>query len=149
MGLFGNFVVPDFLAQPSDLAAWTGAAAPGNATALLRSATSLVLEATLGAYYPVDPLTGLSTDTATAKVLTDATCIQAAAWAAIGYDPATGGVVTALVAEEKSIGSAKLKYAGAAAAAQAKQTAATGLVPDAVRKLAQNNLLATGVWVYG
>ncbi|MDP9185623.1 MAG: hypothetical protein M3O29_08155 [Actinomycetota bacterium] len=147
-GLFGNFVVPDMLAQPADLTAWAGVT-PTNASVLLRSATSLVLDATKGAYYDVDPLTGLATDTAVAKVLNDATCIQAAAWDAIKYNPLTGGVLTAAVAEEKSIGSAKLKYADAGAAATSRAQAVAGLVPDALRKLAQNNLLASTVWMYG
>lgn len=148
-GLFGSFVVPDFLADPSDLGTWTGAAIPPNATQLMRSATSRVLEATKGAYYPVDPETGLSTDETVAKCLKDATCIQAAAWVAIGYDPATGGVVTSTVARDKAIGSARFSYAGADTAAASKQGAAKGLVPEACEKLAQHNLLATNVWMFG
>jgi hypothetical protein len=148
-GLFGNFVVPDFLAQPADLAAWTGTAAPGNATALLREATSMVLSATLGGYYAADPVTGLATDPVVAKVLSDATCIQAAAWAALGYDPNLGGILTAGVESQTKIGSASIVFADAAAAAAAKQAAIEGLVPAAVRKLAQNNLLSSNVWIYG
>lgn len=147
--MFGSYVVPDFLADVADLMEWTGVAAPDNATQLLRSATSRVLEATKGAHYPVDVATGLSTDETVAKALKDATCIQAAAWAAIKYDPATGGVITSTVARDKAIGSARFSYAGADAAAASKQGAATGLVPDACEKLAQHNLLATNVWVYG
>ena len=146
-GLFGNFVVPDMLAQPADLTAWAGST-PANAAVLLRSATALVLAATKGAYYAVDATTGLATDTAVAKVLKDATCIQAAAWDAIKYNPLTGGVLTASVVEEKAIGSAKIKYADASAAGTARSQAVTGLVPDAVLKLAQNNLLSSAVWMY-
>jgi hypothetical protein len=146
-GLFGNFVVPDMLAQPADLTAWIGST-PANAAVLLRSASSLVLEATKGAYYAVDATTGLATDTAVAKVLKDATCIQAAAWDAIKYNPLTGGVVTAAVVSQKSIGSANLTYADAGSAATSRAAAVTGLVPDAFRKLAQNNLLSTNVWMY-
>jgi hypothetical protein len=148
-GLFGNFPVPTMLAQPADLAAWTGTAAPANATALLREATSMVLSATLGGYYAVDTTTGLATDPVVAKVLNDATCIQAAAWAALGIDPNLGGVIVAGVASQKSIGSAHLSYADASAAAAAKEAALNGLVPAAMRKLAQNNLLPSNVWLYG
>lgn len=148
-GLFGNIVVPDFLAQPGDLAAWTGAATPANATPLLRSATSLVLQASGSSYYATDPVTGLATDTATAAVLRDATCIQAAAWAALGIDPLTGGVVVAGVASQKSIGTAHLTYADAGLAAAAKAQAVTQLVPEAVRKLVENNLMDSNVWMYG
>ena len=148
-GLFGNFVVPDALAAPTDLAAWTGTTAPANAVPLLRSATTLVLAATKGAYYAVDPLTGLATDPVVAKVLNDATCIQAAAWAALGVNPLTGGVAVSTVVSQKAIGSARLTYADAAAAAAAKTAAVTELVPEAVAKLSQNNLLPTNVWMYG
>lgn len=148
-GLFGNFVVPDTLAAPADLAAWTGATEPTNAVPLLRSATAMVLAATKGAYYAVDPLTGLATDPAVAKVLTDATCIQAAAWAALKIDPLTGGVAVSTVVSQKAIGSARLTYADADAAAAAKTKAVTELVPEAVAKLSQNNLLPTNVWMYG
>ncbi len=148
-GLFGNFVVPDLLAQPADLATWMGTAAPANATALLRGATALVLSATLGGYYAVDPITGLATDPVVAKVLNDATCIQATAWAKLGIDPDLGGVITAGVASQKAIGSARITLADAASAAAAKEAALTGLVPAAMEKLAQNNLLSSNVWIYG
>jgi hypothetical protein len=148
-GLFGNFVVPDALAAPADLAAWTGTTAPANAVPLLRSATALVLSATKGAYYAVDAATGLATDPVVLKVLNDATCIQAAAWAALGINPLTGGVAVSTVVSAKSIGSAHLTYADASQAAAAKTAAVTELVPEAVAKLAQNNLLSSNVWVYG
>jgi len=148
-GLFGNIVVPDMLAQSADLAAWTGTAAPANANALLRSATSLVLAASGASYYATDPTTGLATDASTAKALADATCIQAAAWDALGINPLLGGVQVAAVASQKSIGTARLMYADAAQAAQAHADALTTLVPDAVRKLQQNNLMDSNVWMYG
>jgi hypothetical protein len=148
-GLFGNFPVPDMLAQPDDLATWMGTTAPTNAASLLREATAMVLSATLGGYYAVDPATGLATDSVVAKVLNDATCIQAAAWAKLGIDPDLGGVITAGVASQKSIGTARITLADAASAAAAKEAALNGLVPAAMRKLAQNNLLSSNVWIYG
>lgn len=148
-GLFGNFVVPTMLAQPADLAAWTGAAAPANAVPLLRSATSLVIASTGSSYYDVDPVTGLATDPVVLQVLNDATCIQAAAWAALGVDPLTGGVQTAAVASQKSIGTAHITYADATLSAAARAAALTSLVPEAVRKLQENNMLDSNVWVYG
>lgn len=148
-GLFSNFVVPEFLAQIGDLAEWTGADAPVNAKPLLRAATSLVLSASSTSYYDADPVTGLATDPAVAKVLNDATCIQAAAWAALGINPLTGGVQVAGVATSKSIGTAHITYADGAAAATAKARALTELVPEAVRKLVENNLMDSNVWVYG
>lgn len=148
-GLFGNFVVPDLLATPADLAAWTGAAVPANVTPLLRSASSLVLSASSSSYYAADPVTGLATDPVVAKVLNDATCIQAAAWSALGIDPLLGGVVVASVASSKSIGSASITLADAKQAADAKAKALTTLVPEAARKLRDNNLMDSNVWMYG
>lgn len=148
-GLFGNFVVPTMLAQPTDLATWTQQDPPANAAVLLREATSLVLAATGSSYYAADPDTGLATDPTTAAVLRDATCIQAAAWNALGIDPLTGGVVVSGVKSQKSIGTAHITYADAGMAAQAKAEALTSLVPSAVRKLQENNLLDSNVWLYG
>lgn len=148
-GLFGNIIVPDFLATAADLAAWTGQAAPANATPLLRSATSLVLSASGSSYYATDPTTGLPTDATVIKVLKDATCIQAAAWAAMGIDPLLGGVQVAAVASQKSIGTARLTYADAGQAAQARANALVTLVPAAARKLQENNLMDSNVWMYG
>jgi hypothetical protein len=148
-GLFGNFIVPSFLAQPADLAAWTSAAAPANAIPLLRSASSLVLSATSTSYYDSDPTTGLPTDPVVAQVFNDATCIQAAAWAALGIDPLTGGVTVAGVEQSKSIGTAHITYADAGLASAAKAQALSMLVPEAVRKLVENNLMDSNVWIYG
>lgn len=146
---YGNFVVPTMLAQPSDLAAYTGTDAPVNATVLLRSATTLVLRATRQAYYPVDPTTGLSTDAQVAAALTEATVIQSAAWAAIGYDPLTGGVPQTSVVQSSRAGGASDTFADAALAAAARVAAVTGLVPDAERVLELNNLLIPNPWTFG
>lgn len=150
-GFFGSFVVPDMLANPGDLAQWTGTAAPANATQILRSCTSLVLEATEGAYYDVDPATGLATDAQILKAMQDATCIQAAAWIALKIDPSTGGVLAGSVAGSKKIGTAQIVYdSTATASANAARAAAySGIVPDARRKLQQNNLIGTGAYDLG
>jgi hypothetical protein len=146
---YGNFVIPPMLAQPDDLAAWMGdTPAPANATVLLREASRMVLEATSTAYYDTDT-NGLATDTVTATALQQATCIQAAAWNAIGYDPLTGGVQVTAVKVAKGIGSARIQYADAAMAAQARSDAINGLVPAAVQVLELNNLLTPRVWTYG
>lgn len=144
-----TFVVPPMLAQPIDLATWTQTAAPVNAVVLLRSATMLVQAATAVAYYDVDVVTGLATNVLTKQALNDATCIQAAAWAAMGYDPLTGGVLASGVVSSTKIGTAAETFADAGLAAQAKFDAVTGLVPEAIRKLAQNNLLVPQVWAFG
>jgi hypothetical protein len=94
------------------------------------------LEATNQAYYSVDPLT-------------TATLIQAAAWAAIGFDPLTGGVQTSTVLQSSKAGSASDTFADAALAAQARADALKGLVPEAERVLRLNNLLIPNPWVFG
>jgi hypothetical protein len=148
-GYFGAFVVPVTLAAPTDLATWTGTTAPANAVPLLRSATSLVLAATSADYYTVDPLTGISTDAIVKQALQDAVCIQAAAWAALGFDPLLGGVVTASVESSAKISSALITFADANLAAQARGEAFTTLVPDAERRLRQVDLLRSGAWAFG
>jgi len=144
-----DFVVPAALATSLDYTTWTGGTAPANIANLLRSATKLVQEATSVAYYDVDPLTGLATDAQTGNALRDATCIQAAAWAALNYDPLSGGVLTSGVESSTKIGTAAITFADGALAAQAKAEALTELVPEARRTLAQNNLLVPQAWAFG
>lgn len=146
---YGDFVTPTALATPDELAEYTGAAAPDNATNLLRSATTLILRETRMAYYDVDPTTGLATDTQISSALQEATLIQAAAWAAIGYDPLTGGVLIPSVASSTKIDTASEQYADAALAAQARADAVTGLVPEAQRVLEYQNLLIPHPWTFG
>lgn len=149
-GYYGSFVIPAMLATSSDYNTYWGAdTAPTNVDALLRSCTTLVLDATEGAYYPVDALTGLSTDTDTRTAMRDATVIQAAAWAALGINPQTGGVATSGVKRSKKIGSASIEYADSDAAAAARATAYSSLVPDALRVLQQRNLLGNGPYANG
>lgn len=140
-----GFIVPTALATSDDLAAWTTAAAPTNAAVLLRSATTLVLAATSGALYAVDTATGLATDSGTLQTMNDATCIQAAAWDAIKYNPLTGGVITSSVKSSKSIGSAQITYADGVMAAKSRADAIAELVPDALRLLRLNGLITSRV----
>ncbi len=148
-GFFGTFVIPPTLAAPTDLAEWTNTAAPTNAIVLLRSATMLVLRATEGAYYLIDSTTGLPTDQMLIDAMRDATCIQAAAWAAIGYNPLAGGVITATVASSKKIGTASIVNEGAIAAAASQAAAGQTLVPEAINRLQQANLLGSAPWTFG
>lgn len=149
MSIYGPFVIPPTLASPSDLATWTGVAAPTNAVQLLRACSSMVLDATEGAYYTVDPITGLATDAQILVAMRDATCIQAAAWAALGIDPLTGGAVTSKVKSSQKLLTAVITYADAAAAAEARKAAYEHLVPTAMQKLQQNNLIGTHPWSRG
>ncbi|MGH3704200.1 MAG: hypothetical protein ACRDT9_06180 [Agromyces sp.] len=144
MSMHGSFIVPATLADSADYLNWTGGdTKPPQIDQTLRSCTGLVLDASLGVLYDVDPATGLATDTAVRAALRDATCIQAAAWVALKIDPATGGVQTSNVKRSKRIGSASVEYADTATAAAARAVAYTSLVPEAERFLQQRNLLGT------
>lgn len=136
-----GFVVPTTLASSDDLAAWTSTAAPANAAALLRSCTTLVLDATKLAYYDVDG-TGLPSDPIILKAMNDATCIQAAAWAKLGIDPLAGGIDLGGVKKSTKLLSGSIELAGAEKVAAAKAYAVGHLVPEAERRLQQQNLLS-------
>jgi len=146
---YGDFVTPVALCTGADVAAYTGIAAPVNVTALIRSATRLVLRETRQAYYNVDPLTGLATDTQTQGAMRDATVIQVVAWAAIGYDPLTGGVITPKVKSSSKLGSAAFTFADATLSAEARADALKHLVPEAEQLLELQNLLIPNPWTYG
>lgn len=138
-------------AQASDYLTWTGTSTiPSNMTAVLRSASLAVREATEAAFYQVDG-TGMPTDATILQAFNDATCCQAAALVAIGYDPTTGGTVTATVEQATALGTAHVTYAASdvQAAAEAKQKAITGLVPDAERILRNAGLLKNVPWLVG
>lgn len=141
-----SYVVPDALATSADYATWTGTTSPTLIDQTLRACTALVLDATKRAWYATDPLTGLATDTRILEAMRDATCIQAAAWTALGIDPNTGGVITKSVAKSKKIGTAQIEYADTDAAAAARAAAYAGLVPAALLKLKQNDLIDGRVW---
>ncbi|WP_076260867.1 hypothetical protein [Intrasporangium flavum] len=121
-------------ATPDDLAAWTGASAPANAVQLLRTASGLVAEATITAWYATDSA-GLPTATATLDAFRDATCAHAAAMAAAKVDPAAGAAVGAGAAVRKKVGTAEVEYAGAADAASARARLVDVLCPEAIRIL--------------
>jgi hypothetical protein len=149
MSFYGSFVIPPTLATPSDLATWMQNTAPANAIVLLRSASTLVLEATQGSYYLVDPLTGLATDAGVLAAMNQATCIQAAAWGIIGYNPLAGGVVTTKVKTSTKIGSGAVTYSGGDAVAASQAAVSDTLVPEALKVLQQNNLLGNGPYARG
>lgn len=137
-------------ASPTDYTTWTGAAAPSNITQILRSASLAVREATELFYYQVDS-TGLPTDAAIKQAFNDATCCQAAALVAAGYDPTTGGTVTASVEQSSSIGTAHITYSNTDAqnAAEAKARLITGLTPDAQRILKDAGVMRAAPWLVG
>lgn len=136
-------------ATPADLAAWLGTpAVADNAVRALRTAASQVREATELWRYTADTVTGLPTDTTIATALTAATCIQAAAIIAADLDPDAGGVPDTAVEASTGIGSARITFAGAEQAAQARAALAHHLCPDARREL-QQALQNSLVWIAG
>lgn len=138
-----DWVVPDTLATPDDLATWTGAEVPDNAVVLLRECSALVLKTTKLAIYATDTSTGLATDPNILKCMRDAACIQAAAWIKLGIDPDLGGIVTQATKTSKKIGSAAVTYSDAESQSVAamRQFAMVGLVPSAARIGRLNDLL--------
>lgn len=140
-------------ADASDYANWTTKTAPDDIVPRLRSASLMVAEATIGAYYTVDAATLLPTDTATLEALRDATCAQADALIALGADPNLAGTDVKAPTRGKGIGSARVDYDTSAqsssAALAARQAVVGQLCPDAVRILRAAGLLTVQPWVFG
>lgn len=133
------------LATPADYLEWTGAqSAPANLTPILRSCTTMVLDATKLAVYDAD-VDGNATDSSIAEALKDAVCIQAAAWVALNIDPSTGGIAMSSVKKTKKLLTASIEYADSDAAAAARTAAYTTLVPNAVSTLRLAGLLRSFV----
>lgn len=139
-------------AAPTDLATWTNATAPANATQLLRRASSLVRKHTATLFYATDT-GGLPTDAVVLQAFKDATCAQAAMWTAAGIDPAGGGVAPITPLRSKRIGSAALDYdtssTSSVTAYTARTAAALTLCEESVDILQQAGLNLTQPWVTG
>lgn len=139
-------------ATANDYATWTGGAAPANITALLRSASLLIAEETISAYYDVDT-NGAPTNSVAIAAFRDATCAQASVWAGLGVNPTLGGLDATAPKRSKGIGTARIDYdtsaTGSAAAFAARQAATTGLCVEAARILQQAGLLGNRAWTYG
>jgi hypothetical protein len=135
-------------ATSDDYTTYIGGSAPANIVALLRSASRLVADELFAVVYPVDA-DGAPTLAKDITATLEATCTQAAAWAALGIDPLAGGVVTAKVVASKNLDGGGVAYAGASDAAAARAYAVDHLVPDAWRILNQAGLTTTRVWISG
>lgn len=131
-------------ATSTDLASWTGQAAPDDAAALLRSASVLVRTATRAALYDVDSA-GKPSDAVILGAFRDATCAQAAAWSAAKINPAEQGLgLGEPGVVSKSMGGRTVQYAdlsGSVTIQQQRATAATELCPEARNILAAEGLL--------
>lgn len=129
-------------ATVDDLTVWTGQVAPDNAVQLLRSASGLVRRSTVTAVYTVTP-SGAPSNPDVADAFRDATCAQAAAWAAAGIDPVGGaaGVASERVPTSSSIGGASVTYGTTGDAAAARTAALTELCDEAAYLLAEAGML--------
>lgn len=132
-------------ADSTDLAAWTGVAAPANATRLLRSAALLVRTATAADVHAVDSA-GLPTDATLLTAMQEATCAQVAAWVALGIDPAGGAPSAPAVVTSRTQGGRSESYAVDATTTAETRTAVTTLCPESVAILRQAGLASAGVW---
>lgn len=133
-------------AVAADLAAYTGEPAPTNADVLLRRASSLVTQAIRATLYESDD-SGVPTDVDRLATVKEATCAQAAAWAANNVNPLAGRAgVTASIAA-KSGGGVSVQYASYADDAKARSDLASGdvLVAEALRVLDAGGMLSTRV----
>lgn len=77
--------MPAPYATATELASWTGEAAPANADWLLARASELI-DSILTAPFEVDEATELPTDTDKAEALRDATCAQVHFWGQTGAE---------------------------------------------------------------
>lgn len=135
-------------ATPEQLAAWTDTASPANAAQLLRSASLLITDAIANAVYDVDG-TGLPTDSDKVDALSDATCAQAAAWAALGIDPAAGPAGVTGAVQSSSIAGGSVSYAVSSTAGDDRAAAAARLTGEALLILRQAGLLTGAILVLG
>lgn len=125
-------------ATPAELTTWMGRDAPDNATTLLWEASTLVADACLADIYDTTP-DRMPTDQGLRDAMRDATCIQAAFWAAHGIDPAKGRAGMTEVVTASSIDGASVSTnAGELEAAKAESL--DGLIPSALRILRQAGL---------
>jgi len=133
-------------ATAQDYTAWTGTAdVPTNLAVLLRAASGLVARYTSAARYHTDPTTHLPTDPDITDALRDATCAQAATWAALGIDPLKGAAGIEGQVASSSIGGANIQYAVYASTATKRADAATDLAAAAYDVLALAGLLSSRV----
>jgi len=126
-------------ADSSALASWTGAAAPSDATALLRSASILVRDATISAIYSTDD-DGYPTDADVSQAFEDATCAHAAALSAAGVNPLASGAVAGIASS--AIGGASISYAGSDAVANVRLDLSRTLCQESLRILHQAGMLS-------
>ncbi len=122
---------------------------PDNASALLRAASRLVRKATVNDLYDTTPAR-IPSEPEVLAAFENATCQQAAFWAANGIDPDAGTAGLEQVAVSSSIagGSVSFESGQAAAIAEDLRASLESLVPAAWEYLTDEGLGSTrpGVW---
>lgn len=121
---------------------------PANVDQLLKAASRFVQRATMADVYTTDS-DGKPLDPVTLDAFAEATCCHAAAMAALGIDPTTGGVTTTRTINSKSVDGASVTYANAVDAENARSLAANQLVPEARAILQDAGYATTRVWSWG
>lgn len=114
----------------------------------LELASRLVARATMSARYATDE-EGMPTDPVLRAGLRDATCSQAATWAALEVNPAKGAADGGNTVASKSRGAASVQYAVYASTVLERAKAATQLSLDARIILAEAGLTGGSPVVIG
>lgn len=142
-------------AAVDDLEAWLQDDVPDNATALLRSASLLVRQATRCDYYDIDS-SGKPSDVDTLQAFNDATCCQAAMWISAGIDP-QGGIPAVVgasgIVTSSGIGTGKVTRDASAITSAANvaalQDSVQSLCPASAEILLDAGLCQNGPWMIG
>ncbi|NKV28218.1 hypothetical protein GS921_00280 [Rhodococcus hoagii] len=130
-------------ATEDQLSSWTGAPSPLNASILLREASILVRDACKADVFDVLP-NGLPEDDDKREALQDATCAQAAVWAATDVNPTAGAGGLAREVVSSGIDGASVAYNTASTDA-AKAASIGTLCPSAYTILRSAGLASSAV----
>lgn len=119
------YATPEQLAHYMDPDADPVPAPPANATVLLRTASRLVDEATVGAVYGTDSL-GVATSASVRLALAEAAMEQASAWVFANVDPRKGVEQLPRQVASKSANGVSVSYVAYAAADDERRAFASG-----------------------
>lgn len=140
-----EYATPDELASHIDPDA-DDPTVPPKARKLIRRASALVSEAISGAVYSTNPQ-GLPTAPDVLEAVRDATCEQAAAWAAANIDPTAGAAALKPIPTTKALVGASVSYGQSADIQAALVELAEGktLIPSAWSILVNAGLVSNRV----
>ncbi|NKU14721.1 hypothetical protein GS928_16305 [Rhodococcus hoagii] len=130
-------------ATEDQLSSWMGTPGPLNAGVLLREASILVRDACKADVFDILP-NGLPEDDDKREALQDATCAQAAVWAATDVNPTAGAGGLAREVVSSGIDGASVSY-NTASTDSAKAASIGALCPSAYRILRNAGLASPAV----